>query len=93
LSTRILEKPGLNGFDTNQTLVSSSAIENRNQSRRPETVRERELGEVAMLARHLFGACTVLVSALVTLPATAQDRPQDYHRALSVACSKEINGQ
>jgi Cysteine rich repeat len=49
--------------------------------------------EVAMLARHLFGVCTFLVSALVTLPAIAQDRPQDYNRAVSAACSKEINGQ
>jgi Cysteine rich repeat len=39
----------------------------------------------------LFHPCWV--SSLLNVCATAQDRPQDYHRALSAACSKEINGQ
>jgi len=56
-------------------------------------VSDRELRETAMLARYLFGECAVFVSILVNLPATAQDRPQNYHRALNAACGKEINAQ
>ena len=50
--------------------------------------------EVAMLGRYFFGACAVLVAALVNVSiANAQSRPQDYHRALSAACAKEISVQ
>ena len=63
------------------------------KSCRPEAIVIVSFQEVAMLARYPFGACAVLVSSLLNVCATAQDRPQDYHRALSAACSKEINGQ
>jgi hypothetical protein len=45
-----------------------------------------------MFARYLIPACAILFSGLVNVPATAQDRPQDYRHALHAACAKEING-
>ena len=44
-----------------------------------------------MFARYLVGACAILFSVLVNVPASAWDRPQDYHRALQAACGKEFN--
>ena len=43
-----------------------------------------------MFARYLMGACAIGLLALHNAPATAQERPRDYHRALSAACGKEI---
>jgi len=46
-----------------------------------------------MFARCLNGTCAILFLVLVSVPASAQDRPQNYHRVLKAACSKEINSQ
>jgi hypothetical protein len=43
-----------------------------------------------MFVRYLIGAWAVLLGALMNVPAIAQDRPQDYHRALSAAVKKSI---
>ena len=45
--------------------------------------------EVAMFAYVVLGA--VLLSAFLEMPASAQQRPQDYHAALKRACGQEIN--
>jgi len=46
-----------------------------------------------MGARYLNGTGGILFLALVNVPASAQDRPQNYHRVLNAACNKEINSQ
>ena len=46
-----------------------------------------------MFAVCLNGAGAILFLALLNVPASAQDRPQNYHRVLNAACSKEINSQ
>ena len=46
-----------------------------------------------MSARYLVSVCAIVLSALVNVPANAQDRPQDYHRVLQAVCGKEINSQ
>jgi hypothetical protein len=46
-----------------------------------------------MFARYLIAAYAMLFSALVSVPASAQNRPQDYHGRLNAACGTEINSQ
>jgi hypothetical protein len=46
-----------------------------------------------MFARYLIFAFAILFSALVSVPAPAQNRPQDYRGRLNAACGKEINSQ
>jgi hypothetical protein len=46
-----------------------------------------------MLARYLIAAYAILMSMAGTIPAAAQDRPQDYHARFSVACGREINSK
>ena len=46
-----------------------------------------------MSAHYPIAACAILVAVSASAPASAQDRPQDYHRALAAACGKQIGSQ
>jgi hypothetical protein len=44
-----------------------------------------------MFADRLIGACAIVLSALVTAPASAKDRTLHYHGSLRAACGQEIS--